>query len=249
MALAAKTGAFAPAPAPERHVMVEIVPEGRAAVEAQLADGLLPMHRSDQVEAQVRSFFAAHAIPGIVCAPKGPLPEGAIQIGVSFPFRVDGVRVRSAACVSAGELGRRQTPWDVAAGLSTSRLPVAAELLAVIELGRTHAVDVGFFGSAALQAWTGLPYMEASSDVDIVATARSSEGLCAFHTDLVVFTQRYSRRYDVEVAVPGGLGVKLSELVSDVSTVLGRGIEGVRLVDRRRLLEEIDKVSPAVATP
>lgn len=224
----------------QRHTMVEIDTDRRPAVAADLAVGLLPMHRLPEIEALVRGFFLEHPVPGIVCAPKGPLPEGHVQLGVSFPFRHDAVRVRAAVSMPVRLVGRAHSPWDVVAGIRPGSFAAADELLALAALGRDHGVAVGLFGSAALEALTGLPYLEPRSDVDAVVTARDLAGLRSFHAELVAFARRVDRRLDVEVALPSGLGIKLTELLSDVATVVGRGIDGVRLVDRRGVLEEID---------
>lgn len=232
-----------------RHTMVEFHPARRTAVAERLAAGLLPMHRRPDIEQRIRTVFVEAPIPGIVCAPKGPLADGEIQLGVSFPFREDGVRVRAAVAVTGGEITRVHSPWTLADGLSKTSFEGAGDLLALIELGRTHGVAVGFFGSAALQALTGLPYLEDGSDIDLVVSTRSVAALQAFDRAVTGFAGRRGRRIDAEVACPGGLGVKLRELVSDVTTVLGRGIDGVRLVDRHRALGAIEDPSAIGATP
>ncbi len=234
-----------------RHTMVEFDPARREAVAERLAAGLLPMHRLPEIERRIRAVFVEAPIPGIVCAPKGPLAAGEIQLGVSFPFREgEGeVRVRAAVAVGGDEIATAHTPWSLVDRLSPESFDGARDLLALVELGTTHGIAVGFFGSAALQALTGLPYLEPRSDIDAVVSARSVAGLRAFHRDLAAFAGRCGRRVDVEIACPGGLGVKLSEFVSDVATVLGRGLDGVRLVDRRRLSGEIDKFSLVAPAP
>lgn len=232
-----------------RHVMIDIGPAHRRPVADALRDGLLPMHRRPDVAERIHDVFLATAIPGIVCAPKAPLPAGSIQIGVSFPFREDGVRVRSAVTLPCGGVGAVHTPWEVAGRIAAGAFPEADELLELAELGRAHGIAVGLFGSAALQALTGLPYMEPRSDIDAVVIARSTAGLRSFHAALAGFASRHDRSCDVEVATPGGLGIKLKELVSDVTAVAGRGMDGVRLVDRRRVLDEIDTMPPIGPAP
>lgn len=236
-------------PALTRHVMIGIGPAHRRPVADALRDGLLPMHRRPDVAERVRDAFLTAAIPGIVCTPKAPLPAGSIQIGVSFPFREDGVRVRSAVVLPRGGVDAVHTPWDVAGRIAAGAFPEADELVELTELGRDHGIAVGLFGSAALQALTGLPYMEPCSDIDAVVIARSAAGLRSFHAALAEFARRHNRTCDVEVAVPGGLGIKLKELVSDVTAVAGRGMNGVRLVDRRRVLDEIDTQPPFGPAP
>lgn len=232
-----------------RHVMVEIAASCRAMVCEALAAGVLPMHARAEVVDEARALFGAQPIPGIVCAPKSALPEGWIQLGVSFPFRHGGVRVRSAVAVPETGVGRTFTPWQVAETVRPGAFAEAAMLADLVARGREVGVAVGLFGSAALTALTGLPYLEAQSDVDVVAAARSSEALRQFATAMIDFALEHGRRIDVEVATPALLGVKLEELLSNVSAVVGRGIDGVRLVERRRILGEIDTLPPSVPVP
>lgn len=232
-----------------RHVMVEIAPTHRALVAEAIGGGVLPMHDRAEVVAEARRLFETHAIPGIVCAPKAALPEGWLQLGVSFPFRDGGVRVRSAVAVPAAGVGRAFTPWQIAEAVRPGAFPEAAMLADLVATGRSVGAAVGFFGSAALTALTGLAYMEAQSDVDVVAAARSGADLGRFAAAMAEFARTHGRRIDVEVATPAGLGVKLEELLSNVTAVVGRGIDGVRLVERRRVLREIDTLPPAVPVP
>lgn len=223
-----------------RHAMVEFVSQRRELVADRLAGGLLEFHRKPEVVHRVRRSFLNEALLGIVCAPKGPLSGGLIQLGVSFPFREEGVRVRSAIAVCEAEIAAVHSPWNVAAHLSPTRFQGADDLLALVDIGRARDVSVGFFGSAALQAITDLPYFEPSSDIDIVVAAGSVDNLRQFHRELTAFARKCGRRIDAEVTCAGGRGVKLEELMSNVSKVLCRGMDGVCLMERHLVLTEIE---------
>lgn len=223
-----------------RHVMVEFSSQHKELVADRIAEGLLEIHKKPEVVQTARRFFLDECLLGIVCAPKMSLPVDLIQLGVSFPFRLDGVRVRSAIAVSKAEITAVHTPRGVAEYLSAKHFAGADDLLSLVELGRSHDVEVGFFGSAALQTITGLAYFEQGSDIDIVVTANSVEKLKEFHRALAAFAKKVGRRIDAEVTCVGGRGVKLEELMSNVTKVLSRGMDGVCLIDRQTVLKEIE---------
>lgn len=224
----------------KRHVMVEFSPQVRESVANRLAEGLLELHKkTDVVQAVFRSFLEEPLL-GIVCAPKTQLPPKFIQLGISFPFRRDGVRVRSAIAACDTEIVAVHSPQDAARHLSPAQFAGAEDLLALVALGRDYEVEVGLFGSAALQAITGLAYFEPGSDIDAVVSANSIDSLKEFHRALAVFAKKTGRRIDAEVTCAGGRGVKLEELMSNVSKVLSRGMDGVCLIDRQKVLKEIE---------
>jgi phosphoribosyl-dephospho-CoA transferase len=224
-----------------RHTMVDFSAEERLRSAETVCRGLPASFRHPALEARVQRVFASEAVPGIVCAPKGPLPEGYVQLGVSFPFRDDGARVRAAFALPPERIGQAHSPYDVFERLQPTAFEGAAALVALCELCRSHGVEAGLFGSAALQILTGLAYLESSSDVDVVVRPRSCARLRLLHAGLSGLRRDHQRKFDVEVTLPNGLGVKLDELMSSTSTVLGRGIDGVRLLDRAAVGRALDQ--------
>jgi phosphoribosyl-dephospho-CoA transferase len=224
-----------------RHTMVEFSTEERLRSAETVCRGLLPPFRHPALEARVQRMFASEAIPGIVCAPKEPLPPGYVQLGVSFPFRDDGVRVRASFALPPERIGPAHSPYDVLQLLRPNACEAAPALTALRELCGSHGVAVGLFGSAALQLLTGLTYLESSSDIDAVVRPSSCAKLRLIHAGLSGLRHQYRRKFDVEVTLPNGLGVKLDELMSSTTTVLGRGIDGVRLLDRAAVGRALDQ--------
>ncbi|ABD07989.1 hypothetical protein RPB_3293 [Rhodopseudomonas palustris HaA2] len=221
--------------------MVEFSVEERLRSAETVCRGLPAPFRLPDLEAMVHRTFAAEAIPGIVCAPKGPLPDGYVQLGVSFPFRYDGVRVRASFALPPSRIGRAHSPYDVAARLRPARFEAAAALLALRGLCDSLGIVVGLFGSAALQVLTGLPYLESTSDVDAVVRPRNCAALRSLHAGVAHLRIEHGRKFDVEVTLPNGLGIKLDELMSSTATVLGRGIDGVHLLDKATVMRALDQ--------
>lgn len=223
-----------------RHTMVEFSVKERLRSAETVCRGLLAPFRALPLQARVHRAFASEPVPGIVCAAKGPLPAGYVQLGVSFPFRDDGSRVRAAFALPQERIGQAHSPYDVLQRLQTDSFEGAAALIGLRALCETHGVEAGLFGSAALQILTGLPYMESGSDVDAVVRPASFARLRLIHTGLAALRADHQRKFDVEATLPDGTGVKLNELMSSTTTVVGRGIDGVRLLDWVAVVRDLD---------
>ncbi|MDF3812453.1 MULTISPECIES: malonate decarboxylase holo-[acyl-carrier-protein] synthase [Rhodopseudomonas] len=221
--------------------MVEFSVEERLRSAETVCRGLLPPFRHPALEARVHRVFASEAVPGIICAAKGPLPRGYLQLGVSFPFRDDGSRVRASFALPPKRIGKAHSPYEVFGRLQGDAFEGAAALNSLRALCESHGVEVGLFGSAALQILTGLPYLETNSDVDAVVRPTSYAKLRLVHAGLCDLRDEYKRKFDVEVTLPNGAGVKLNELMSSKTTVLGRGIDGVRLLDWAATVRALDQ--------
>ncbi|HEY0329383.1 MAG TPA: malonate decarboxylase holo-[acyl-carrier-protein] synthase [Rhodopseudomonas sp.] len=221
--------------------MVEFSVEERLRSAETVCRGLLVPFRQPALEQRAHRAFAADAIPGIVCAPKGPLPNGYVQLGVSFPFRDDGARVRALFALPPKRIGKAHSPYDVLGMLRANAFEGAAALIELRALCESHGVEAGLFGSAALQILTGLSYLESRSDVDAVVRPCGVAKLRLVHAGLAALRHDHGRKFDVEVTLPDGIGVKLDELMSSTNTVLGRGIDGVRLLDRAAVVRALDQ--------
>lgn len=224
-----------------RHTMVEFSPEERLRSAEIVCRGLPEPFRLPALQSRVSRMFADEAVPGIVCAPKGPLPSDHVQLGVSFPFRHDGVRVRASFALPPDRIARAHSPYDVARMLPATASEGAPALLGLRALCNRHGIALGLFGSAALQVLTGLPYLEPSSDIDAVVRPANCAALRGLYDGLVELRDQHRRKFDVEVTLPNDLGIKLSELMSSTTTVLGRGIDGLQLLDKAAVVRALDQ--------
>jgi phosphoribosyl-dephospho-CoA transferase len=164
-----------------------------------------------------------------------------VQLGVSFPFRDDGARVRASFALPPKRIGKAHSPYDVFRSMRSTSFEAVAALIGLRTLCDQHGIEVGLFGSAALQILTGLSYLEETSDIDAVVAPTSCAKLRVLHAGLSDLRHEYQRRFDVEVTLPDGDGIKLDELMSSTTTVLGRGIDGVRLLDRAAVVHVLDQ--------
>jgi phosphoribosyl-dephospho-CoA transferase len=222
-----------------RHTLVDLTPAARAALAEVVGERLLPPFRRDDLRRRVGELFASHAIPGIACRPTEPIGPDVVQLGVSFPFRDDGARVRALIAVPVDVVAGHRSAYDVVLAPRVAGFPFAELLEGLQAVARDNDVRLGVFGSAALHLSTGLDYVGRESDLDLVVMAAGVDGLANFVAAAGELGRRHSVRIDTEVQLVNGYGVKAKELCSTSRTVLGRSLADVRLLRRDEALAAI----------
>lgn len=217
---------------PRRHDLADLSRLDRGDFAARAVAGLLPPFRDASVIARVRATLAAQALPGIVARPSAPLAAGEIQLGLAFPFRLEGVRVKSAIVVKSSDVAGFSDPFEVARGAASLGGALGAALRRLTQTAEMLGLRLGVVGSAAMEIATGLPYATAASDLDLVLTGGGAEALEAFAAAL----GGCDVRVDAEVLLGSGGGVKLAEFVSGSKSLVLKEISDVRLVAREEVI-------------
>ena len=222
----------------QRHDLVEFKPAYLSHIVKCAVDGLLPCCRTTEVEQKVGSFLR-NSLPGIVCRPVTDVAADQLQLGLSFPFRERGVRVRSSIVADRKEIARVTCPYKVVArpGLSSSTLQNTLDRIVV--LANIRGLKIGLIGSAALEIFTGHAYTRASSDLDLIVEATPHDTLLHFYMALSKISEEHERAVDVEVILPDGNGVKLGELVGQSRKVLAKSLTEVCLLNRDSILRTL----------
>ncbi|MFV0332996.1 MAG: malonate decarboxylase holo-[acyl-carrier-protein] synthase [Tropicimonas sp.] len=215
-----------------RHILAFPTEGARAELLPAILGGLPDPMRTADIRAKVHAAITRSRIPGIVCRPTQPVPKGGGQIGFSFPFRLGGQRVRSAVAVRAGQIADFVTPWQVMAQAVVTGDAAHPAIGDLDRIGARTGVEIGLIGSVAMQVATGLSYLHGGSDIDIVTRAASAEQLAALWHEIAALG---GARVDAEIALPGGLGVKLAEYMSGAGQLLAKSISDVRLIERSHL--------------
>jgi len=218
-----------------RHLLAEFTPSARARLTERAVRGLLPPFRAAAVEDRVAETLRDHALPGIVCRPTQPVTDSQVQLGLSFPFREDGVRVRAAVVVERADIAAFTDPYRVAARVEGLSGAIGDAVRALIARGAALDIAVGVIGSAALEAVTGLPYAEAVSDIDLVIKDGDPDRYRRFAADAAELARAFGFAVDVEVALSDGGGIKLTELLSASRSLLVKDLSTVRMVGREEL--------------
>ncbi|WP_319412460.1 malonate decarboxylase holo-[acyl-carrier-protein] synthase [uncultured Cohaesibacter sp.] len=223
----------------QRHDLVDFVPAYHARLAEVAVEGLLPCCRQHDVAPKVEAFLHQHPLPGIVCRPVQEVGADQVQLGLSFPFRVEGVRVRSSLLVDKPMIARVISPFDLVSGARLASPAFQAMLDEITLAAERCGLQMGLIGSAALEIHTGHGYTSASSDLDLVVKAASHDCLKEFYLTISNIGQDYGRATDAEVILADGNGVKLSELVSKSPNILAKSLTDVCLLNRDSVLKTL----------
>ena len=130
---------------------------------------------------------------------------------------------------------RRITPQQVVKLSFVPRTPALAAL-SVMKEKVPDRIRLGVWGSGALEIYTGLPYTDGRSDLDVVVTGVSMDEVARIVELADTLEKSFPVRIDVEVQLEEGWGVNGRELLSGRDTILVKGIREVKLARREDLL-------------
>jgi phosphoribosyl-dephospho-CoA transferase len=174
------------------------------------------------------------------------LAHDQVALGFCSPNRSTQGRLRLAALVRQEEIVRATSPFDLLAGAAILPGNACSEALA---LCRDHAgalgLVLGVWGSMALELYTGLPYTDRESDLDLLVMPAPASALCRFLERIAAIEVRYELRIDAELELANGFGVHLKELFGHGRTILGKSRAEVALLGREQVLSELPQVLPA----
>lgn len=166
-----------------------------------------------------------------------------VCLGVALPPAADGRKPRIALRVNGADVARSRTPLPLAAVLDMPALPAAwrAPLAALLDDARDAGIELRVYGSAALQALTGLAYLRAGSDIDVLFQPAGTAQL----RDGVALLARHTARLplDGEIVFPSAQAVAWKEwhaAGASQARVLAKLADGVRLATRDELCAALE---------
>ena len=181
-------------------------------------------------------IFSDPPVPAIVRRQE-TAEDKLLCIGFSSFRVIDGTRLRIGCKVPLNCIVEHKTPFEVAA-CKKPKIPEYQFLDALVDAGKRHHIQVGVFGSAALQIVTGLSYLQKNSDLDIYLRHQGSrKDLELFYQQLTGYEKQFGITIDAEIEFPDQYGVKLKELFGPGKTVLGKGLYDVVLLEKRSFPE------------
>ncbi|WP_068833578.1 malonate decarboxylase holo-[acyl-carrier-protein] synthase, partial [Xanthomonas graminis] len=184
----------------------------------------------------LRDWFAA-GHPAIVA--RGDRRDAAPLLRLGVPLPPAEGKQRLSLSVERDAARRQRAPLtldEVCAqvpALHDWQLPLR-ELQA---LAATHGLIPRVFGAFAWQALTGLRYVQAGSDIDLLWPVPSPAQAPALLADLVRWEQRHGCRADGEMLLPDGDAVSWRELAGDSAQLLVKALRDCRLQPRTELLQ------------
>jgi len=176
-------------------------------------------------------------IPAIVRAQENPR-DGFLEVGFSSHLLRDGVRVRVKSEIPLNDITHVITPFDLIGRADDCRHEcIRKSLEDITRLAASHGLDTGVYGSCAMELLTGMPYIQPTSDIDIIIKRRGTHvDFAGFYDAAMQVSQRHGTCFDIEVLCRNGSGVKLPELFSKGKTVMCKGLHGAELQTKYPLL-------------
>ena len=161
-----------------------------------------------------------------------PLPPALGKGRLKFAFTRDGVGAHAPALALDDVVSAMETVWQRALA------PLARD-------AARAGVTLRVFGSAAWQTQTGLVYLHAQSDIDLLVEPVDTSALDAAIALFERFERRGSIRLDGEIVFPGGDAVAWREwkCARTDGRVLAKSLSRVALVAKKSLAERLDCVT------
>jgi phosphoribosyl-dephospho-CoA transferase len=152
-----------------------------------------------------------------------PLPPAAGKRRVALLLPPEGVLQRSSAPLLRAAARVADPGWR-------------STIVSLLALGARTDVEPSVFGSLLWQHLTGLPYLSPHSDLDVLWPVPAGFDVLSLVFSIAEIQRDAPLRIDGEVIFPDGTAVNWRELwnalrAADLTTVLAKSIEGVRLLD------------------
>ena len=210
---------------PPRHSLVWLTPAGWDQVQAGAAQALVPVRDA------IGRWHAADW-PLVVCRAVPAMLPGRIALGIALPPDEFGNKPRISTTIELTEIRHQTPPLSLQAVLQNAPPHWRAGLLALQLQAAELSLELRVFGSLAWQTLTGMPYLRASSDIDLLMVPASSSALSA---GLVLLTLHAGvLPLDGEIVFPSGAAVAWKEWrgVAAAAGVDGSGSVLVKHGDR-----------------
>ena len=186
--------------------------------------------RGDLVDEPLLTAWAQRGWPLIIRRPVCEDAPGAVPLGLPLPLTRKKRR-----------LMLRLAPEDLVDSAPPPRL-TAARVAApeawrnTIEALLALDAQVRCFGSLAWQHLTGLAYLTAESDLDLLWRVDLAKAADALAVRIAEIAEHAAMRIDGEFITSAGVGVQWREWRSPARELVAKGRDGVRMADRGELL-------------
>ncbi|WP_369038335.1 malonate decarboxylase holo-[acyl-carrier-protein] synthase [Stenotrophomonas maltophilia] len=179
-------------------------------------------------EPRLAAWFA-QGLPAMVARRAVDDPDPRLRLGVPLPPSEG--KQRLALRVALQDVQCQQPPPTLDAVLASG---VASDWQAALHaLARIAPARV--FGAFAWQHLSGLPYVHAASDIDLLWPVAGAAQADALVTRLLGWEREHGRRVDGELCLVDGGAVNWREYAGDTRQVLVKRLHGAALEARERL--------------
>jgi phosphoribosyl-dephospho-CoA transferase len=173
--------------------------------------------------------------PAIVRRADAGLAAGQVSLGIALPPAPDGAKGRIALNVPASDVARTSPALALSAAAETAPAHWRPTLDAMV--AQSAGMVLRAYGSLAMQAITGQPYLTATSDIDLLFLPSDATAL----RDGLALLTRFAAvlPLDGEIVFPSGQAVAWKEWINAGAAnarVLVKDAGGVRLAQPAGLL-------------
>ncbi|MBO9768987.1 MULTISPECIES: malonate decarboxylase holo-[acyl-carrier-protein] synthase [Xanthomonas] len=181
---------------------------------------------------RLQQWFAA-GLPAVVARGDGSQAPDTVRLGVPLPPSEG--KQRLALHAHATEIARCTAPLALDAVMPHAPVALQPALQALLAHAQVHALHPRVFGSFAWQALTGLTYVHAQSDLDLLWPIHTPEHAHVVVTLLQRWEQHHGLRADGELLLPGDHAVNWREYAGNAQQVLVKSNQDCRLLPRAAL--------------
>lgn len=180
-------------------------------------------------DARLAAWFA-QGWPAVVARHAADDPDPRVRLGIPLP-PAEG-KQRLGLRVPLGDIVRQQAPLELAELRVHARTPEdwRGPLQALDRLAPARV-----FGAFAWQALTGLEYVHARSDIDLLWDVETAQDADALVAALQAWELCFGRRVDGELCLPDGGAVNWREFGGGSRQVLVKRVDGAGLELRSNL--------------
>lgn len=219
-----------------RHSLLAITDKGRKLAFEQVK-ATVSLKNPKLVQELIVEGYEGIKVPGIMRREEQEVVKGAIAAGFSSPFRYENGRLRIPAFIPEKEIVRVITPYEVVEQECIYRTSCLQALKQIKEVAQDMTIKIGIWGSCALEVYTGLPYTDDQSDLDLLIGINEFSTIEKFYHSLTTISKKYGCKIDMELDLPIGYGVKVAELFMYTEDVLGKSINDVKLIPKKTILK------------
>lgn len=179
----------------------------------------------------------ARGWPAVVARRAADDPDPRLRLGVPLP-PAEG-KQRLALRVPMADVAKVQPPVSLQAVLAQPLMGAPAEWS--LPLQALHAMaPARVFGAFAWQMLTGLDYVHARSDIDLLWQLTDRDAADQLVARLHAWEGTFARRVDGEFCLPDGGALNWREYASDARQVLVKRVDGAMLAHREDLFRRVE---------
>lgn len=227
----------------KRHDLIEITERGRRFAYEQLIESMCCSEYLKEVEKIVVGDEGVAKIPGIIRREENQNNAGTIPIGFSSPDLYEGRRLRIPAFIPGKEVVKIISPYALCEYSLSKRTKVLEVLNEIKLISIEMGIELGVWGSTALEVYTSLPYTNVNSDLDLLMKSKDLETIKNFNKNICIVGKKYGAKIDLEIDLPDGYGIKAAELFMETETVLGKGLFDVKLISKKDIIKMMSDLS------